>query len=145
MHPNELVHTLHASLSHIIRWCIHLHASLLHPNTHKNLRVNLSLNDTIARFVDLSSNDAQSRVKPFLWLNSHFKYTQSRVLLANPRTLLPCFQGLYTRLRAVWSQIKNARSRVVFTRKFLWVNALLHASARHTVVPYYTATYTFTP
>ena len=61
----------------------------------------------IARFVDLSLNDTQSRVKPFLWLNSYFKYTQSRVLLANPQTLLPCFQVFYTRLRVVWSQIKK--------------------------------------
>ena len=63
--------------------------------THKNLRVNLFLNDT------------QSCVKPFLWLNSHFKYTQSRVLLVNPRTLLPYFQGFYTRLRGVWNQIEK--------------------------------------
>ena len=70
-------------------------------------RINLPVNLSIARFVDLSLNDAQSHVKPFLWLNSHFKYTQSCLLLANPRTLLPCFQGFYTRLRVVRSQIKK--------------------------------------
>ena len=101
--------------------------------THKNVHVNLSLNDT------------QSRVKPFLWLNSHFKYTQSSVLLANPRTLLPCFHGFYTRLRVICSQIKKrAIACNFYTTFFVSDSNTLHHPPMLCIIYQYPASFTNT-
>ena len=77
----------------------------------KQIRILVNLSQCTHK-KNLSLNDAQSRVKLFVWLNSHFTFTQSRVFLANPRTLLPCFT-LYA-LHAIARRLKtNKENRAI--------------------------------